>query len=395
MTTENQINQQYDRITQILRQEAAAPVDYNQLAITNMVDPQGYAGAVQGEQDRKQQAEGNILQLFEAQKARGDKQAQALDDKINLFTGGDPEGNALILQQLHDDPESIDPGNAYQVMTKIAGIVKKNGYTSPAQQEQKLNLQLKKAQLGNATKGPAKPENIRELEAYSQLTPEQQAMYDKLNKVGGSGGGPFQGTGLDAQAANILLGGDPSTPSYAAAYAMMSEPKVLMNGSTITPDMTPYRKPATGGGSGPTITPPTIMNEAQSKDALYADRAYVSDAGINSTGDAGTSYAQRAVEAIPLVGNSLVSDDYQSFSQSQRDFINAILRRESGAVISPDEFKNARKQYFPQPGDSDKTLAQKAANRELAASGIARGAGPAYKAPSLPAGEIDFNDLPD
>ena len=56
--------------------------------------------------------------------------------------------------------------------------------------------------------------------------------------------------------------------------------------------------------------------------------------------------------------------------QSQRDFVNAVLRRESGAAISNSEFDNARQQYFPQIGDDDKVIEQKRRNRELATRGI-------------------------
>jgi hypothetical protein len=70
--------------------------------------------------------------------------------------------------------------------------------------------------------------------------------------------------------------------------------------------------------------------------------------------------------------NLLKSSDRQQFEQAQRDFINAQLRRESGAVISPEEFENAAKQYFPQPGDSPETIAQKRRNREIVVENMAR-----------------------
>jgi hypothetical protein len=92
-----------------------------------------------------QSAQG-LYDLFETKRANGDKQAQALFDKIALFTGGDPEGTQLFLQELHADPESIDPGNAFQVMTKLAGIAKRTGYKSPESQATKLDLEAK--QLG-------------------------------------------------------------------------------------------------------------------------------------------------------------------------------------------------------------------------------------------------------
>ena len=40
--------------------------------------------------------------------------------------------------------------------------------------------------------------------------------------------------------------------------------------------------------------------------------------------------------------------DRQKYEQAQRDWVNANLRKESGAVISDSEFANASKQYFPQ-----------------------------------------------
>jgi len=57
------------------------------------------------------------------------------------------------------------------------------------------------------------------------------------------------------------------------------------------------------------------------------------------------------------------SDLFRSQEQAERNFINAVLRRESGASISPTEFESAKKQYFPQPWDDAATLAQKEQNR--------------------------------
>ena len=73
------------------------------------------------------------------------------------------------------------------------------------------------------------------------------------------------------------------------------------------------------------------------------------------------------------------SNEMQQYMQSARNFINAVLRRESGAVISPSEFSEARKQYLPQPGDSSETLKQKEANRTLVFNSFKNAAGPAYQ----------------
>ena len=73
------------------------------------------------------------------------------------------------------------------------------------------------------------------------------------------------------------------------------------------------------------------------------------------------------------------STEMQQYAQAARNLINAVLRRESGAVISPTEFHEAQQQYLPVPGDKPETLKLKKENRELNMSMYKRGAGPAYQ----------------
>jgi len=73
---------------------------------------------------------------------------------------------------------------------------------------------------------------------------------------------------------------------------------------------------------------------------------------------------------VGSVVNALQPQDRQRLDQAKRDFINAVLRRESGAAISPSEFDSAEKQYFPQPGEGPATRAQKKQARELSMRGI-------------------------
>jgi len=61
-----------------------------------------------------------------------------------------------------------------------------------------------------------------------------------------------------------------------------------------------------------------------------------------------------------------VPKEFQQVDQAQRNFLNAVLRRESGAVISPEEFESGKKQYFPIPGDDEANLKLKRQNREQA-----------------------------
>jgi hypothetical protein len=88
------------------------------------------------------------------------------------------------------------------------------------------------------------------------------------------------------------------------------------------------------------------------------------------------------------------SDRAQRFAQLERDIINAILRRESGATISPDEFANARQQYIPQPSDSPDVTRQKLQNLRSAFEGMSISSGrpadfgfsgqPSLKPPDVP-----------
>ena len=75
--------------------------------------------------------------------------------------------------------------------------------------------------------------------------------------------------------------------------------------------------------------------------------------------------------------NGQAPAEIKQIRQAERNFVNAVLRRESGAAISPSEFASAEKQYFPQPGDDATTLAQKAKNRQTVITNLAKSAGPA------------------
>lgn len=124
------------------------------------------------------------------------------------------------------------------------------------------------------------------------------------------------------------------------------------------------------------------QTDGQANAALYASRMREAENILSKpeVQAASMDRMQIAKSKAPLgIGNSLVTKEYQMADQAKRDFINATLRRESGAAISPSEFDNAEKQYFPQPGDKPEVLSQKAANRKTAMEGIANAASPNFK----------------
>lgn len=76
-----------------------------------------------------------------------------------------------------------------------------------------------------------------------------------------------------------------------------------------------------------------------------------------------------------LLPGALQGPQLKRQDQAERNFVNAVLRRESGAAIAQSEFDNAEKQYFPRAGDTSEVLAQKQQNRQLAINAMQQQAG--------------------
>ncbi len=116
--------------------------------------------------------------------------------------------------------------------------------------------------------------------------------------------------------------------------------------------------------------------EAQGKAFGFAERMKNASSVISEIGDEVlTSPKEKSKESIPLIGNMLISDNYQQARQAQRDWISANLRKESGAVIGDSEMELEIKKYFPVVGDSPKTIEQKRKSRAIAERGMIKQAG--------------------
>lgn len=132
------------------------------------------------------------------------------------------------------------------------------------------------------------------------------------------------------------------------------------------------------------------MTEMQSNANLFGTRAAESNRILQRLegkySPLGIQFQESMVGGLPgvsYVANKAMSPETQQAAQAQRDFVTAILRKESGAAISASEFDNARKQYFDQPGDSPQVKAQKAQNRQTAIQGIQAAAGPLANQPQV------------
>ncbi|UOF80809.1 hypothetical protein [Caudoviricetes sp.] len=152
-------------------------------------------------------------------------------------------------------------------------------------------------------------------------------------------------------------------------------------------------KPVMGKGSG-------ALTEGQGTAVAYGMRmseadkilAPLENAGLKDTGK-GRALVSGIVGSVPLIGESLstgtnnifnalptflggLNEDQQKTVQARVNFITAVLRKESGASISPTEFSTTEKVYFPAPGDSEAIVKQKQKARQTAINGMKIQAGP-------------------
>lgn len=115
------------------------------------------------------------------------------------------------------------------------------------------------------------------------------------------------------------------------------------------------------------------------------------------------SLATTAAARVPGVGNYMVDANYQKYTQAAREWISGLLRLDSGAAVPETEFERYFRTFFPQPGDDDTVVSQKAEARAWATNSLrgslgnvapprrAPGATPAAPATATPpgAGAVD------
>jgi hypothetical protein len=187
-----------------------------------------------------------------------------------------------------------------------------------------------------------------------------------------------------------------------------------------TPVMGAGGQPLTGGGKP--------LTEAQGNAVAFGARAMESNriaTDLEKQGFRNTGAIRTAIGGVagmtPFVGEQLeqgvrstfnvaptflggTNEQQQQVEQARRNFVSAVLRKESGAAIGVDEYKNEERKYFPQAGDSDVVIKQKQDARKMAIEALKAQAGPsgvrqinqiAGQSQSSGGGNVvDFNQLP-
>jgi hypothetical protein len=191
------------------------------------------------------------------------------------------------------------------------------------------------------------------------------------------------------------------------------------NGPMLVNTRTGQAQPIMAGGQA--IAGGKPLNESQANSVAFGARALQADKiitdlenkGVKNTGLFRSSVAG-TVGATPFIGERLesgantllnitASPEQQQTRQARQNFITAVLRKESGATIRPDEFKVEEEKYFPTINDDAKTITQKQQARKLAIEALKAQAGPSgvrqinqilSQIQNNDTGVVDFNSLP-
>jgi hypothetical protein len=116
--------------------------------------------------------------------------------------------------------------------------------------------------------------------------------------------------------------------------------------------------------------------------ANYAQRMLLTEGVVREVLDQGYNLNALDVlgqDAPAAIGTLLQSPQGQRFYAASRNWIAAVLRKESGAAISDGEYLNGLKQYFPQVNDTPAVILDKEALRAGAIKGMYKESGDAFK----------------
>ena len=271
-----------------------------------------------------------------------------------------------------------------------------------------------------------KPQKVAEGEKVIRFNPATGK-----NEVVAEGGEKFKAP-IQVDTGTTIEFRDPRNPTV----VLQTIPKTQMptagqvverdDGTFLVDTRTGQARPITGQGGQPLTGGGKPLTEAQGNSVAFGARAIESNriaTDLEKQGFRNTGAIRTAIGGIagmtPFVGEQLeqgvrstfnvlpsiaggTSPEQQQVEQARRNFVSAVLRKESGAAIGVDEYKNEERKYFPQAGDTDAVIKQKQEARKLAIEALKAQAGPSgvrqinqITSQSQGGGNVvDFNQLP-
>lgn len=255
-----------------------------------------------------------------------------------------------------------------------------------AKQSEAARMEQAQAELTKLVSNGAKPEEIAaalaEMGDYSLLT--------KLNQPPPAGSSSALGT-----RARELMEIDPTlTPAAARAKAQdeivrersAGASNISVGGAAPFKLPTGYmladpNNPALGmvpAPGSPDDPAKKALTESQSNATMFYNRAKEMDQSMSSGGyDAtGLRGGWDRLTTGPSLTNWMASEEGQQYINQGKNFVASVLRKESGAAITTEEWASGQQLYVDMPGDSAALKKQKAENRRLAIEGLQVSSGP-------------------
>ena len=267
---------------------------------------------------------------------------------------GAPIANAIMTRQLARDPIA-------QQLQMIELQKANMGLQNFPMQQQMLNEQLRAAQLGNQrTQAELAGEGAKL--TYQDLGDSIAAINQR---------GEIVRTIPKNQTATLGEGQQLINKNTGQIIAGGNQPPKLTE--TQSKDLSFYQR----GAKAESIL---VENESKLADRVEAARA-------NPLG--WVPFVSR--DTSESIGRFAGPKEYQSALQASRDVVAVLLRKDSGAAITPEEWNYAQRVWLPVPGDSKEIIAQKRASRQEALNSIKLGLG---KASELATNKITGSSQP-
>jgi len=180
-------------------------------------------------------------------------------------------------------------------------------------------------------------------------------------------------------------------PEGPVSFQTVETDQGLMAFNPRTMQMTPVL-----GQDGKPLTKSGKPTETETNAAGFASRmVYTNTITSKLATGAAPKFGEAILSAVPLIGDKIpevipqtvggLSPERRQYLQAANNFIRANLRKESGAAIGIDEWKQEFINYFPQYNDDEQTIKNKEIFRNILTQNMINAAGKSFKAPNMTA----------
>ena len=287
--------------------------------------------------------------------------AQGQDRKYQDQAPGLVADSIRPLQEYGLDPEQIkaliaNPNTREMGLAQIREATQRQADANDPMKQ----LQLKKAQYDVANLGYQAPTAEQRNFQLSQNDPKFAEF------IGASGAGK-----APAEVQSYLFYRNQAQEAGQQPMDFLAY-KTALKGSglsvTTNPDGTVSVQQGGSAGAMPKLT------EGQSKDVVYLTKGAGALPIIDQFGDALTDPIQQVMGVDPTgVVRGKQNPAYQQAEQAGKEFLAAVLRKDTGAAVTKSEEEMYGAMYLPRPGDTPELLDQKKSARARALKAIELG----------------------